>query len=159
MEQVRAPSVEHGEKADLGPQVLGIGGQLEQGFCRGPHQQAVNPAWILKCNRTEDPWERENNVKVRRRQQVSRLHLQPPRCRCTLALGTVAVAAGIVSDLPMPALRALQEVPTQGCGAARGQIVKSPPLRGCESFAEPFQELVMTTPDDLGHFEPRSSHG
>jgi hypothetical protein len=59
----------------------------------------------------------------------------------------------------MPTLRALQDVPTQGRGAARGQIVKSPSLLGCESAAEAFQELVVTTPDDLGHFEPRLSHG
>jgi hypothetical protein len=71
----------------------------------------------------------------------------------------MAVAAGVVSDLPMPTPRALQDVPTQGCSVARGQIVKSPPLLGCESFAEPFQELFVTTPDDLGHIELRPSHG
>jgi hypothetical protein len=144
--------VQRRQYADPGPQVLGIGGQLEQGFCGGLHQKAVNLAWILKCDWTEDPWEREDNVKVGRRQQVSRLRLQPPRYRCALALGTVAVAAGIVSDLPVPALRALQDVPTQGCGAARRQVIKNPPLLGCESFAEPLQELVVTTPDDLSHF-------
>jgi hypothetical protein len=157
--KVLAPGVQRRQYADLGSQVLGIGSQLEQGFRGGPHQQAVNPSGILKCDWTEDPWKRKNYVKVRRRQQVSRLRLQPPRRRCTLALGTVAVAAGVVSDLTMPALPALQDVPTQGCSTARGQIVKSPPLLRGESVAEPFQVLVVTTPDDLGHFEPRRRHG
>jgi hypothetical protein len=40
MEQVRAPSVEHGEKADLGPQVLGISADGEQGLRGGAEQDA-----------------------------------------------------------------------------------------------------------------------
>ncbi len=34
MEQVRAPGVEHGEKANLGAQVFGISGDSEQGLRR-----------------------------------------------------------------------------------------------------------------------------
>ena len=47
MEQVRAPSVEHGEKADLGPQVLGISADGEQGLRGGAEQDAVE---FLSCS-------------------------------------------------------------------------------------------------------------
>ena len=47
MEQVLAPGVEHGEKANLGAQVLGIGGDGEQGLGRGPEQDAIELSLIL----------------------------------------------------------------------------------------------------------------
>ena len=34
-EQVLPPSVQYGKKADLGAQMFGVGGDLEQGFCGG----------------------------------------------------------------------------------------------------------------------------
>ena len=50
IEQVLAPGVEHGEKADLGAQVLGIGGDGEQGLGRGPEQDAIELSLILIGN-------------------------------------------------------------------------------------------------------------
>jgi hypothetical protein len=47
MKQVRAPSMEHGEKANLGAQVLGISGDGEQGLRRGPEQDAIELSLIL----------------------------------------------------------------------------------------------------------------
>ena len=50
MEQVLAPGVEHDEKADLGAQVLGISGDGEQSFRRGPEQDAIELSLILIGN-------------------------------------------------------------------------------------------------------------
>ena len=47
MKQVRAPSMEYGEKADLGTQVLGISGDGEQGLRCGPEQDAIDLSLIL----------------------------------------------------------------------------------------------------------------
>src|SRR5271165_3855633 len=47
MKQVRAPSMEHSEKTDLGAQVLGISGDGEQGLRRGPEQDAIELSLIL----------------------------------------------------------------------------------------------------------------
>jgi peroxiredoxin len=47
MKQVRAPSVKHGEKADLGAQVLGISGDGEQGLRRGSEKNAIELSLIL----------------------------------------------------------------------------------------------------------------
>jgi len=48
MEQIGAPSVEHGEKADLGPQVLGISADGEQGLRGGAEQDAVEFPLVLR---------------------------------------------------------------------------------------------------------------
>ena len=50
MEQVLAPSVKYGEKADLGTQVFGISGDGEQGLRRGPEQDAIELSLILIGN-------------------------------------------------------------------------------------------------------------
>ena len=50
MEQVLAPGVEHGEKANLGAQVLGISGDSEQGLRRGSEQDAIELSLILIGN-------------------------------------------------------------------------------------------------------------
>jgi hypothetical protein len=50
MEQVLAPSMEHGEKADLRTQVFGISGDDEQGLCRGLEQNAIEFSLILIDN-------------------------------------------------------------------------------------------------------------
>ena len=50
MEQVLAPSVKYGEKADLGAKVLGISGDGEQGLRRGPEQDAIELSLILIGN-------------------------------------------------------------------------------------------------------------
>ena len=50
MEQVLTPGVEHGEKANLGAQVLGISGDSEQGLRRGPEQDAIELSLILIGN-------------------------------------------------------------------------------------------------------------
>jgi hypothetical protein len=70
----------------------------------------------------------------------------------------MAIAAGIVGDLLMPALGAAQDVTSQGRRAAAGHILQGAALLRCQFRAVLFQELVETTPDDLGHGGPRSRH-
>jgi hypothetical protein len=47
VEQGLPPGMQHGKKADLGPEVLGIGGDRTQGLRGGPEQQAIKHRLIL----------------------------------------------------------------------------------------------------------------
>ena len=47
MLQVLAPGVEHGQEADLGPEMFGVGGDLPQGLGGGLEQEAVDLPLIL----------------------------------------------------------------------------------------------------------------
>jgi len=40
-EEVLPPTVQNGEKADLGAQMLGVGGDLEQGLSAGAEQEVI----------------------------------------------------------------------------------------------------------------------
>ena len=156
--QILAPGVQHRQHAGLGTQVLGIGGHLEQGLGGGPQEQVVDDPRIGQCDRVEGIREREDEMEIRHREQFRGAGLQPPCRGRGLAGGAVAIAAGVVGDLLMPALGAPQDVTAQGRGAAGGQVVEGAALLGCQPRAVLFQELVETAPDDLGHGGPRSSH-
>ena len=67
-------------------------------------------------------------MEVRHRQQISRVRLQPPRGGRGLAGRTVAVAAGIVGDLLVPALEALQDMTAQCRSATGGQVLEGAAL-------------------------------
>ena len=64
MLEVLAPGVEHGQEADLGPEVLGIGGDLLQGLRGGAEEQAVDDPRVLQGDRAEGRREGEDDVKV-----------------------------------------------------------------------------------------------
>ena len=128
--KVLAPGVQHGQHAGLGTQVLGIGGHLEHGLGGGPQEQVVDDPRIGQCDRVEGIREREDEMEVRHREQVGGAGLQPPCRGRGLAGGAVAVAAGVVGDLLMPALGAPQDMTTQGRRAAGGQVVQGAALLG-----------------------------
>ena len=50
MKQVRAPSMEHGEKADLSTEVFRISSDGTQGLRCGPEQNAIEFSFILIGN-------------------------------------------------------------------------------------------------------------
>ena len=157
--EVLTPGMQHREHADLGTQVPGVGGHFEEGFRGGPHEQAVHLTRVVQRDRTESTGEREGDVEVRCVEQVGGLGFQPSRGGRGLALGAMAIATRVVGHFLVPALRALQDVSTQGGGAAGSQVVEGAALHGRQARTVLLQERVVTAPDDLGHFEPRSGHG
>ena len=62
--EVLAPGVEDGQEADLGPEVLGVGGDLLQGLGGGAEQEAVDHPWVLQGDRAERRRESEDDVEV-----------------------------------------------------------------------------------------------
>ena len=59
----------------------------------------------------------------------------------------------------MSALHTPQDVPSQGGGAASGQVVEGAALHGRQARAVLSHKRVATAPEDLGHFDPGSGHG
>ena len=153
------PGVQHGQEADLGPEVLRVGGDLPQGLRGGPEQQVVDDPRVLQGDRAEGRREGEDDVEVLDREQLGRPGLDPPRRLGGLALGAVAVAARVVGDLPVAAPVAVLDVPAQGRRAAAGQVGQGTPLLRREGVAVGVEERVPVGPDDVGHLEPGPGHG
>ncbi len=63
-EQVLTPGVQHGEETDLSAQMLGIGGDGEQGFGTDLEQEVVEDLLILQGERSKLMREREDDMEV-----------------------------------------------------------------------------------------------
>ena len=138
--QVLAPGVEDGQEADLGPEVLGIGGDLPQGLGGGSGTAGRRPPGVLEGDRAERRREGEDDVEVFDGEQLGFPGLHPVGGGGGLALGAVAVAARVVGDLLMPALVALLDVSAQRGGAAGGDVAQGAALLGRERVAVAIEE-------------------
>ena len=118
MEQVLAPGVEHGEKANLGAQVLGIGGDGEQGLGRGPEQDAIELSLILIGNCCNLLRKSEHNVKILSVQEFGLTVLEPLSPSKRLAFWAVAIRTGVESVALMPAMVTLLQMAAQNSSPA-----------------------------------------
>ena len=64
MLQSLVPSMEHAEEADLGSKVAWIAGDLQQSCSTGVKQQVVDQPFILQGERSEFPWQGEDDVHI-----------------------------------------------------------------------------------------------
>ena len=70
MAQVLAPGMEHGEHADAGAEMAGIGGDLQQGLGSCTKQQAIKQTLVAECERRQLLRHGEDDMGVGHRQQA-----------------------------------------------------------------------------------------
>jgi hypothetical protein len=63
-QQVLTPAVQHGKETDLCPEMLGVGGDLEQSLGRGVEQQIVEDLLVDQGQRGEMMRDREDDVDI-----------------------------------------------------------------------------------------------
>ncbi len=151
-----APGVEHGEEADVGPQVLRVPGDGAQRGRGGSKQHPIEQPFVLEGQRAERSRQGADDVEVGHRQEVGGPRREPRRPGGSLTLGTVAVAAGVVGEDLVAAGGALLFVAAQGGGAAPCQIAQQATL----AWRGPVACLVGRggLREDLGHLGPRPGH-
>ena len=59
-----APSVQHAEKADLGAEMFGIGGDLQHGLGAGSKQQGIDDLLIVQCQPRQVVRQRKHDMEV-----------------------------------------------------------------------------------------------
>jgi hypothetical protein len=62
--QVLPPTVQHGEKADLGPEVFGVGGDLQQGLRAGVEQEVIEDFLVYQCQVRELVRQSEDHMDI-----------------------------------------------------------------------------------------------
>src|ERR1019366_1454272 len=90
MLQSLIPGMEHAEEANLRAEVTRIAGDLQQSCSAGVKQQVVDQPFILQCERSEFPWQGEDDVHVAGGQQLTLPRLEPAQAGVALTLGAVA---------------------------------------------------------------------
>jgi hypothetical protein len=91
-----APGVQDGNEAHLRSQVLGILCHLFEGLRCGPEEDGVNHILVSQGQRPQGFWEGEDHMKVSCGEQICFSSFKPSLFIQALALGAMAVAAGVV---------------------------------------------------------------
>lgn len=92
------PGVERGDNADLGTEPFGVGRHRLQRLGGEAHQQGIDDGLVVEGDLGDGGRKREDDMEVGNRQEVGDTGGDPFRPSRALALGAMAVAAGIVSD-------------------------------------------------------------
>ena len=98
VQQVLTPTVQHGEEADLGAEVFGIGGNGAQGFGGGAEENAVDHFLVLVRDGGNLFRQREDDMEVLGVEELGVAMFDPLRPRERLAFRAVAISTGVVRD-------------------------------------------------------------
>jgi len=112
-----SPGVQDGGEADVGAEVLGIGGDRRKRLSRRLEQQAIDLGLVLVGDGTDLRWQSEHDVEVRHRQQLGLARLKPGLRRPPLALRAVPIPARVVGDARVGAVFAALDMAAERSGA------------------------------------------
>jgi len=159
MDERLSPGVQYTQKADLGPQAFRIGRHFQQGGGHAVEQQVVEYAFVLQHQFGELVRHGEDNVEVFERNQFASARRDPAIARLCLALGTMAVAAGVEGEAEiLPAFRATVAVFAEGCRAAALNGPHDLVLRPGEVGASALDVAARPGAEDIGHLQRRRTH-
>ena len=158
MLQSLVPGMEHAEEANLRAEMTRIAGDLQQSCGTGVKQQVVDQPFILQCKRSQFPRQGEDDVHVSCRQKFQFPRLEPAQTRVALTLGTMPVAARVVRDGGMSAVRALIAMSTQRSGAAARDRQQHFFVLSVDPLATALNEGLPGTANDVGHLQRRPVH-
>ena len=113
-----APGVQHEGGGDLAAGPSRVAAELAQRGRCGGEQQFIDCARIALGERVELVRQGEDEVEVGHRQELGAPSGEPAFLRQRLALGAVAVAAGVVDVVGLAAVIAAADLTPQGGGAA-----------------------------------------
>jgi len=159
MQQGLRPSVQHGKEADLSSEVFRVGSDGAERFRGCPEEDAVDDALVLKSHRRNFIGNGKDDVIVGNGKQLGHARLEPLGLGERLALGTMAVAAGVVGDPLGAALIAHVDVPAQEGSPADFDGAHGTMLLTRHGSAVDLPVLRAALVQDVGHFQGRSSHG
>ena len=157
--EVLPPSVQHTCDANCCSKMLRIGSDGRQCLCCGGEEEGIDFGLVLIGDGADRRRQREHDMEVGNRQQL-RLACHKPRFRCPpLALGTVAIAAGVISNARVRTVLAALDMPAERRGAADLDSRHDAPL------AKAQMSRVGSTPggavatEDVRHLQHWTGHG
>jgi hypothetical protein len=152
------PGMEHRGDANLRTQMPGIGGDGGERLSGGAEQDRIDGGLVLEGDLARQRRQGEDDVEVWHRQQFG-LSVREPFGACQpLALGAMAVAAGIVGDTCRAAIIALLDMPAECCRPARRDGAHYAPLDAAEMPGTCLPKRLAVAAEDIRHLQSRS-HG
>ncbi len=111
--EILPPCVQDGDDADLGAEVLAIGGNGGESLGRCFEQQSVDLGLVLVGHRADQGRKREHEMKMRHGQKLGFTRRKPFRRSPPLAFRTVPITAGIIGDAGVCTVRAALNMTAQ----------------------------------------------
>ena len=153
MMEILSPGVEHRDQADLGAEMLWIGGDDAQRLGRRREQDGVDGVLVVEGDLGDRGRQGEDEVEVGHRQQLGLAIGQPLGGSQPLTLRTVPVAAGIVGDADLAAVRTLLDMAAQSRRAAGFDGGHDAPLAGAQMAGMGGAVSGPVMAEDVRHLE------
>jgi len=151
--EVAAPGVQNGDDAGGAAEMTGVGGEGAQGRGGGLEQEVVGQAAVVQGDRVEVVRQSEDDVEVGDGKGLGTACGEPALGVGGLALGAVAVAAGVVGDADGAAAVAGVGAAAEGGGAAEGNGAQGSALGAGQGMGAPVGRAAG--PDDVGELQAR----
>src|SRR4030042_928652 len=100
IEQVLAPGVENGKKADLSAEMFGVTGKRLKCLGHSLKEKRVKRFFVTQGKGIKLVRQRKNHMEIRNRKKVDHALLYPLRTGQGLAFRAVAVSVGVYRDAP-----------------------------------------------------------
>src|SRR5713101_3071540 len=156
--QVLSPTVKYSEKADLGAQMLGIGSDGGQGLGGGAEENAVDVTFVLVSDGSNLCGNREDDMKIVRRENFGRSFFDPLRTSERLAFWAMTVAAAVVTGPLVITAVAPLKMTAESCRAAHLDRGHNAPLGRRHRRAMLFTIGFAVAAEDVRHFQLRAIH-
>ena len=156
--QVLSPTVKGSEKADLGAQMLGIGDDGRQGLGSRSEENAVDEIFVLVSDGSNLFGNREDDMKIVRRQNLGRSFFDPFRTSERLAFWAMTVATGVVTGSLVITTVAPLEMTAKGCSATHHDRGHDAPLCSGERPVMLFAIGFAVAAENVRHFQLRAIH-
>jgi len=153
------PRVEDRHATDLGAQMRGIAGDVQEALGHGAKEQAVERARIGEDQWAEVLRQGKNRMRVGRVQNFALPVSQPSGSGHALAFWAMPVATRVISASLMSAVVTASFVAAQGRRVAQCDGPKRPVLFAAEGVPIALQEGLAMLTHHIGHFEVGSAHG
>ena len=159
MDERLAPGVQHGEEADLGAEVAGVGGNRAERLGDSPEEETVDHGLVLDGDHGDRGGHGEDDVEVLGGKQVRPAPFQPRGAGQRLTARTVPVSTGVVPDAAMTAVVTLLDMAAEGGGAALLDGRHHAALRRREGGPGLSPKGVAVAAEDVRHGERGAWHG
>ena len=158
-QQVLSPTVEDGEEADLGAQMLGIGGDGLQRFGGGAEENAIDHLLVLVGDRGNLFRHRKDDMEVRAVEKFGLAMLDPLCAGQRLTFWAVSIAAGVEAVALVVALIAAFEMTAENGRAAHFDGGHDASLCAGHRRAMLLSIGFAVAAEDIRHFQLRAIHG
>src|SRR5438477_4847778 len=156
--QVLSPTVQHGEEADLGAEMFGVGGNGAQGFRSGPKENVVHHLLVLVSDGCNLFWQGKDDMEVIGVEEFGLTILDPLGACQGLALWAMPVSARVVTNTFMLALVALFQVTAQSGSPAQFDGTHDPALRRGQRSSMLFPIGFAVATQHVGDFQLGTIH-